>query len=276
MKINLHTHTNFSDGSSYPEEYVREAIAQGFDTLGFSDHAPVPFPSTFAIRDDKLDEYVNTILDLKKRYSSPQILLALEVDYIPGITKPFEEYRRSGQFDYLIGSVHLVKLDNSDILWFICGRDISVYDNGLREIFHGDIRKAITSYFHQTNEMILTQKPDIIGHLDQIRMYNRDRYFNEDDLWYVNLVDETLEVIRYSGCLVEVNTRGMYKNRSDSLFPGPAILKKINQLNIPIILSSDAHKPDELSLGFDQARDLLQAIGFKMNHEWNFGCIEKV
>lgn len=263
MIFNLHTHTNFSDGSSDPEEYIKEAVSQGFDALGFSDHAPVSFKNTFAIGEEKLEEYVSTILELRKLYSSPSILLALEVDYIPGITTPFDFYRNNYPFDYLIGSIHLVKNEDPDKLWFIDGPDISIYDNGLQEVFSGDIKKAVTSYYLQIQEMITTQKPDIIGHPDKIKMYNRGRYFQENDPWYVRLVDETLDLIKDSGSVIEVNTRGIYKKRSDTLFPGPEILKKIHQLNIPVTISSDAHKPHEISLYFEETRVILKEIGFK-------------
>jgi len=269
LKFNLHTHTWYSDGSSDPSDYIKEAVSQGFNTLGFSDHAPVPFENTFAIPDGKLDEYVNTILDLRKQYSSPSILLSLEIDYIPGITQPFDYYRTNYPFDYLIGSVHLVKQSripqeggSSEPLWFIDGPDISIYDKGLQELFGGDGRKAVTAYYRQVQEMIATQKPDIIGHLDKIKMYNRGRYFQENDAWYINLVDETLDLIRDSGCVIEVNTRGIYKKRSEALFPGPEILKKIHRLNIPVTISSDAHKPHELSLYFEESREILAEIGF--------------
>lgn len=80
--------------------------------------------------------------------------------------------------------------------------------------------------------------------------------------WYVNLAEETLALIREGGSVVEVNTRGIYKQRSDSLFPGPELLKKILSLNIPITLTSDAHKPAELSAYFTEAKELLKGIGF--------------
>ena len=90
MTFNLHTHTNYSDGSSDPEDYIKEAIRQGFDTLGFSDHSPVSFKNNFAIREEKLEQYIQTILQLKDAYSKGgetpgiNILLALEVEYLPG------------------------------------------------------------------------------------------------------------------------------------------------------------------------------------------------
>lgn len=36
QKQNLHTHTTFCDGVDAPEELIREAMARGFDSLGFS------------------------------------------------------------------------------------------------------------------------------------------------------------------------------------------------------------------------------------------------
>jgi histidinol-phosphatase (PHP family) len=269
LKFNLHTHTRFSDGSSDPEDYVKEAIKQGFDTLGFSDHSPVPFENTFAIGDADFDSYIQAILQLKNTYSfmsaSPglRILLSLEIDYIPGVTLPFHHYRKNHHFDYLIGSVHLVKNEASEKLWFIDGPDISIYDNGLKEIFSGDSKKAVSCYYRQLQDMIVTQKPDIIGHMDKIKMYNRDRYFSEKDAWYVTLVEETLEMAAKAGCVIEVNTRGIYKKRSETLFPGPEILKKIHLMNIPVTITSDAHKPHELSLYFEEARNILIYLGFR-------------
>ena len=275
MLFNLHTHTRFSDGSSEPETYIEEAILQGFSTLGFSDHSPVPFENTFAIREKEVLDYGRTIKLLQQseivnrkseivnRKSEINILLGLEIDYIPGVTRSFSEYRELLQLDYTIGSVHLVRNSDPSSLWFIDGPDIAIYDKGLQEVFNGDIRKGVTAYYRQIREMVAGQKPDIVGHLDKIKMYNRDRYFSEDDAWYVQQVDETLDQIEETGCIVEINTRGLYKKRSDTLFPGPAILKKLLARNIPVTLSSDAHKPHELSLLFDETKDLLSAMGFR-------------
>jgi histidinol-phosphatase (PHP family) len=75
-------------------------------------------------------------------------------------------------------------------------------------------------------------------------------------------VDLTLELIKKSGTIVEVNTRGIYKGRSEELFPGTKILQKIRQLGIPVTISADAHRPEELSLYFNEAFTILKNIGF--------------
>jgi len=266
--FNLHTHTSFSDGSDKPEMYIKEAIRQNFSTLGFTDHSPVPFSNSFALREERLDVYCNDILNLKRKYSSMpgkeiDIFLGMEIDFIPGVTTLIGDYRKKYSFDYLIGSVHLVKNTSSSAFWFIDGPEMSIYEAGLLEIFNGNARNAVTAYYRQIQEMVTAHKPDIVGHLDKVKMYNRDRYFSEVDHWYEALIDETLDLVKNAGCVIEVNTRGLYKQHSDSLFPGIAVLKKILKRKIPITLCSDTHKPHELSLLFPETITILRAVGFR-------------
>jgi len=246
------------------EDYVNEAIIQGFDGLGFSTHAPLPFGNKWSINDDDLINYSNEIIRFKNTLKDKlNIFLAMECDYIPGISYPFSHFKEKYKLDYIIGGVHLVKRNDNEKLWFIDGSDISTYDKGLKEIFEMNIKEAVTNYYNQVCEMITTQKPDIIAHLDKIKMNNKGRYFSEDENWYVDLTKQTVECIAKSNCIVEVNTRGIYKQRSDSLYPGIKILEMLLAKNIPITISSDAHKPEEISLYFHETIEILKGIGFK-------------
>jgi histidinol-phosphatase (PHP family) len=263
--FNLHTHSRFCDGSGDPEEYVKAALDKGFHTLGFSSHAPVPFKNNFAIRNDhEMIEYCTTIRDLQVKYKDRiSIRLALEIDFIDGITRDFKEFKESCLLDYTIGSVHLVKNGNFDGLWFIDGPKVESYDNGLKNIFGGDIRLAVTTYYEQVDRMIRTQKPDIIGHFDKIKMHNQNRFFHEDDDWYRRLVMDLLETIEQTGSIIEVNTRGIYKKRCKDLYPGQWILKEIRKKGLPVTLSADAHRPEEIDGYYSEALEILKEIGFK-------------
>lgn len=272
---NFHTHTNFSDGSDTPSVYIQEANKLGVSSLGFSDHAPLPFENTFALREEKVKEYCDAIISLKPNSVSPssphhgesssgvQVFLGLEVDYIPGTGYSFSYFRENFPVDYLIGSVHLVRNGAPDDLWFIDGPDPSTYFNGLEMLFGKDIRKGVATYYRQINEMLDSSRMDIIGHLDKIKMHNRGKLFREDEPWYRTLVHETLELIRQKGVIVEVNTRGIYKKRCDSLFPGLEILREIKEMNVPIVISSDAHKPSEISMLFAETSQMLFNVGFR-------------
>jgi len=263
--FNLHTHSRFCDGKEEPEEYIKQAIELGYHTLGFSSHAPVPFENNFSLKEEEMEEYFSTIRALGDKYKSQiNILLSLEIDFIPGITKKFSEFSKEGNLDYTIGGVHLVRNMEKDKLWFIDGSKQETYDDGLQKLFKGHIRNGVEAYYNQIIEMVATQKPDIIAHLDKIKMHNKNRYFTEEEGWYKDLVWKTLKFIAdESNCIVEVNTRGLYKKRSDTFFPGPAILEQIHHLKIPITLSADAHQPHELNGYYEEAIKLMKEIGFK-------------
>lgn len=258
---NYHTHSRFSDGSAEPVEYIEEAIRQGFTALGFSEHSVLPFENTFALQPGTETAYVEEIKRLRELYKDRlQILLALEADYIPGISAGFNTQKTALGLDYMIGSVHLVKNSDNE-LWFIDGPKRETYDNGLNKLFGGDIRKGVTAYWHQINQMLEEEQFDVIGHLDKIKMHNQGRWFNEDEPWYTNLVNETILLIKEKGVIVEVNTRGVYKSRSKSFFPGEYILNRLNERNVPLTLSSDAHQPKEISMYFAEAKAVMKSCG---------------
>lgn len=261
--FNLHTHSNFSDGKTSAEEVVTEAINQGLKILGFSDHSPVPFTNSFAIKNEDVHNYIATIKSLKEKYKDKiDIYCSMEMDFIPGIVKDFKKTKEELGLDYMIGSVHLVGND-IDRLWFIDGSKWETYDEGLNNFYGGDIKKGVKTFFYQYNEMIETEEFDIVGHFDKIKMHNRDRYFHEEDKWYRDLLMETLTLIKEKSLIVEVNTRGIYKKRSTDFYPSTWVLPTMREMNIPVVISSDAHLPSELTLCFKEAEEALKAAGYK-------------
>ena len=177
---NYHTHSLYCDGKSTLEEQVRAAEQCGLRQLGFSSHAPVPFENTFAMKEEKLPEYIQEI-DRLQQTTDVTLLKSLECDYIPGITTEFADRQTKNGLDYIIGGVHQVRQPNGDGLWFIDGSKQETYDNGLRDLFDMDIKRAVTAFWEQTFEMLETQQMDIIAHFDKIKMHNRNRFFTEDE-----------------------------------------------------------------------------------------------
>jgi histidinol-phosphatase (PHP family) len=280
MLTNHHTHSLYSDGTSQPEEYIAVAIEKGFNLLGFTEHSPLPFENTFSFKNENKEEYTELMSNLKQKYSGQiAVYSGMEMDYIPGMSENFSKVKAEYKLDYLIGSVHLVRPENNEKLWFTDGPDFRTYDQGLNELFGGDIRKAVTTYYNQINEMIESQHFEIIGHFDKIKMHNRDRFFTEDEAWYKALVNETLSLIQDRDIIVEVNTRGIYKKRSETTYPGLDILKQIKEMRIPVMVNSDAHKPHELDGEFAYGFSLLKEAGidevvyFKGNG-WGFESIK--
>lgn len=264
MLYNFHMHSNFSDGACEPEEYVKSALELGFKAIGFSEHSVLPFSNTFALQSGREDEYVNEISRLKAVYAGKiSLYTSMEVDYIPGLSTGFKALKDKTGLDYIIGSVHLVKgPPEAENLWFIDGPKVETYDDGIRDVFGGDIKKAVTAYWHQVFDMIEEEEFDVVGHLDKIKMHNKGRWFDEKSDWYTSLTDHAIELIARRDLLVEVNTRGIYKKRSAELFPGTDILKKLHSKDVRIVLSSDAHHPSEINAYFNEAILTLKECGY--------------
>lgn len=271
---NYHTHSRYCDGKGELREYVEYALAHGFSHLGFSGHAPVPFENTFGIKADQYLNYCNEVRALRDEYAGRiDIKLGLEIDYIPGVLEDFSELKERGNLDYCIGSVHLVphpdianhrmQLDpEHPELWFIDGSKWETYDQGLNEIFHGDIRAGVKAFFHQSCEMIERNRPTIVGHFDKIVMHNRGRYFDYEEPWFLNLVNETVQLIKETGCIAEINTRGIYKKRHNDYYPARRTLVEMNRKGIPVIVSTDAHSPENLDQ-FEGAHQFLKEINYR-------------
>lgn len=262
---NYHSHTNFCDGTDAPEVYVKAAIAQGMKVYGFSSHAPIPFyECKWAMNLENLEEYTQEVLRLKRKYEKYiEVLLSLEIDYVPDKMGPTAHFLQTAGLDYSIGSVHFVDGFGVGKGWEIDG-PLDVFKKGLHEIFGGDIRKAVTRYFELTRMMLDEDCPDVVGHLDKIKMQNsRESFFNESDSWYRDELRTTLEAIADSGAILEVNTRGIYKKKSAELYPSTWALEQALELDIPIMLNSDGHHPQEITAGFVDAATILNTVGYQ-------------
>ena len=128
----------------------------------------------------------------------------------------------------------------------------------MKNYFHNDIRKAVTAFWEQTFEMIETQKFDIIAHLDKIKMHNQNRFFTEQEPWYLDLVEKAIQLIYNKDIIVEINSRGLYKKRCKDFYPSDFILNLISKKGIPMVISSDAHKSEELDLFYIEAQTKLK------------------
>ncbi len=257
-----HTHTSYCDGKAKAEAFIKRAIELQMKAVGFSSHAPFPIEVCWNMDEDQLMNYVNEIKSLSVKYQEDiDVYLSLELDYIPGITKPFAQMKEACSLDYTIGSVHLIKSPIENEFLFLDGPDTN-YTHGLECFYQGDIKKMVRDYYAQINEMIIQEKPDIIGHIDKIKMNNKGRYFSEDEKWYQDLLNETIDVIKETDCIVEINTRGLYTKKSKLFYPDLNFAKECKKNQIPVTISTDAHHPDELLLYFNEAAEMLKESGY--------------
>ncbi|MBK1810529.1 histidinol-phosphatase HisJ [Clostridium sp. YIM B02505] len=260
--FNYHMHNYYCDGKGEPEDYVKRAIELGFKAIGFSSHAPVDIPNEWTMRQEDLSKYVEEIIGLKEKYKGKiEIYLGLEIDYIKDFMGPGDEIYKNIPLDYCIGSVHFMPIkDTGEYL------TVDYTEAELRNIiekgYDGDSYKFVEAYYGFIREMAATSKPDIVGHLDLIKKFNKNNlFFREDDSRYVEQIEKTLKVIKENDLIVEVNTGGVTRGYISEYYPSEWIIKRCKELSIPMSINSDAHVVDNLAGCFKEAAEQLKNNG---------------
>jgi len=261
---NYHSHSYFCDGKYPPGHYAAEAHRQQFVAYGFSSHAPLPFDCRWCMKKDSLDRYLTEVSRLKRQWQGRlQIYYGMEVDYIPGLTGPANSFIRDLNLDYCVGSVHFVGSFAEGTAWEIDGAH-PPFLRGLKKIFGNSIQRAVGQYYEQIRQMVNEDRPDVVGHLDKIKIQNQyTPLFDETADWYRAIVAHTLQTIAAAGLILEVNTRGLYKKRAFETYPSRWILEQAFQMHIPVTLSSDAHHPREIAGCFTDTLSMLHDIGYE-------------
>lgn len=274
IMTNYHTHCYLDDGNGKPEEYVEEALRHDLRALGFSCHAPLPFPEDWVLPKNMLPVYVREISALKKKYIGQiEIYLGLEVDYLRGILGTSSPSIASLRLDFTIGSVHFLNTTVEDEQLTVDGPEED-YRRLLDEGFGGDRKRMVREYYQLLREMVSEHTPDIIGHLDVIKKNNPGgKYFDENAGWYKDEIMKTLDNVAAAGSILEVNTGGLARGRTDSTYPPLWLLKECRKLGIPTTVNSDSHEPRNLTHYFTEAHELLREAGYHekmilLNGKW--------
>ena len=262
--VNFHTHSNFDDGRVELEKYVEEALKQDVSILGFSSHNPLPFLVDWVLKKEDYEKYCKTVRDLAKKYKDKiRILLGLEMDFLSNLDSFYREEIDLSALDFLIGSIHFVNFFGDNKGWAI-DESQEDFEKGLDEIYGGNIKKAVEDYYKLIRNMLKLENPDIVAHLDLIKMNNKEeKYFSEEENWYKQAVLDTLNAVAKSHSILEINTGGIARGKTDSLYPSNWIIEEAYNMRIPITLCSDAHRPEQITAKFKEAAILLNSIGYK-------------
>jgi len=242
-KIDLHNHTvlcNHAEGEL--SAYIEEAIMQGIDIYGVSDHAPMDFDPKYRMSFEQMSEYKEMVRHVEKKYKDKiEILFAYEVDYLPG---HMDKRVLEADVDYLIGSAHFIDkwgFDNPEF--------IGKYENA-------DIDVIWQEYFDLIRDMAETQYFDVVGHLDLIKVF---KYMPKGNI--VEIAEEALQAIKNADMVMELNVAG-YRKPCKEPYPSKELLQRAFELDIVITFSSDAHKPEQVGLFRDEIEAFAKEVGY--------------
>ncbi len=279
FKTNYHSHSEFCDGTGKLEDYVKSAISRGFDVFGFSGHAPLPFENDWTMPKSVLQDYLNETKRLKSAYKNIiDLKIGLEIDFVESKMGPSDQFYKELQLDFIIGSIHVLP----DI---ITGEYLGVeytkseMEQLINDTYNGDAKPLVKEYYKLIRNMSKKGGFEILGHLDVVKKTNINSiYFDETEKWYKDEIELTLECIAESDQILEINT-GKVLNDPTRIYPSPWIIKIARKYNIPVMLNSDAHRPDRIDNYFDEAKKIILNAGYTelmvlKEDRWISDCID--
>ena len=226
MRANYHTHTyrcNHAVGSE--EDYVVNAIAEGFDILGFSDHTPQIFRdgyrSGIRMGIEELPNYCRVIRELRDRHSKEiRIHVGLEVEYYPALFSDLISAAQDQGVEYLLLGQHFLGNEQNqpytgaptadeEILRLYCAQSMDAMQTG-----------AFTYFAH----------PDLI-------------HFQGDPEIYRKHMRRLCQEAKSCGLPLEMNMLGLWSGRH---YPDTRFWAIAAEEGCQAILGWDVHAPDQI------------------------------
>ena len=215
-------------------EYCSVARERGIVQMGITEH------------DRYLDDIdLAAFQEARKQSRDVELRLGIEIDFVPGNESEMDRVADALPYDYVIGSVHKVDLE-----------DVDRADH--QEIYEDwDIYELYKAYYANVRKAALSGRFDVIGHPDLIKIF---RHYPDKDI--APILEKTADAIAESGVVVDVNSAGLRKPVGE-IYPSRDFLEMFYNRGVPIILSSDAHAPNEVAAGYEKSLDLVRDVGYR-------------
>jgi len=264
-----HVHSDYSpDSESAIEAMAAAAVQRNVRGICFTDHAEFA-PDEFEPTSDDVSERFEALIELREQYAGHlEVQTGVEIGYYPGRASDIRHFIGEHEFDYILGSVHVI--DGYRYSFQSCPVD--------------EARRYYCGYIESVKAMLEEIDIDAIGHFDLPKRHGPKLPGAEGKLveglepaspfWpdVINILKDAIS----TGVILEINSSGLRQSPGD-LYPSRAILKEyVNQGARIITLGSDSHRPSNVGWGLKAARaralqaNLTEAAWFikRENHVW--------
>ncbi len=267
MRIDYHMHFEYgSYNLDWVQGFFDHARQRGMDEIGITEHSHgfVEFKELYQdelILDESmigqyqkqwlsknkfrysLNEYIAFMDSLKKK--GYPVKTGIEVCNFRDQDRVREILSRH-RFDYIIGSIHFLNgwgYDFADIkqVW---------NEYSLRDIYEW--------YTQAIVNLCDSGSYDILGHPFNLRLFK-----NFPDFDVQPLLERAAATLKKAGMAIDVNTGTLYRYPVQEISPYPVFMEVAKRYGLPIIISSDAHQPEDCGRFIDQAEAYVKKYGFE-------------
>ncbi len=248
LLADLHIHTSYCDGLCTARDMIESAISKGLTTVGIVAHSYVEFDKACRIEKDDIPKMKKELDSLQKEYADRiSVLRGIEADYF-GECDPDD-------YDYVIGSVHYFKRGES---YLPVDKSRKSLTDAVNEYFGGDFLLAAEEYYAMVSEIVERTGAQIVGHFDLIAKFNEgDALFDTSHPRYVRAYRAAADALIESGAVFEINTGAMSRGYRTAPYPSEKIADYIKSRGGRLLLSSDAHKAENVAYAYGTAKGLL-------------------
>lgn len=255
--VDLHNHTLHSHAKDTTEDMAASAFAKGMAVFGMSEHSLRPEGYVYA--DDyqpKLaagfSSYIAEVMEVRERYKGRMdVLLGLEMDFMPAETAYAAESVAQYPYEYVIGGLHFQGrwgFDGPAGDWDPLGDD--------------QVRAAFVRYYQDLTAMANTGLFQIAAHPDLIKLHRKQAF----DAWLETpeskeIITVALKAMKDGGMAMEISSAGIRKGLGEP-YPGPAIMAIARDLQLPVSFGSDAHRAEDVAYAFDTLADYARRFGY--------------
>lgn len=253
-------HTCYCDGAAAPEEMVKSAIDKGLTTVGISGHSYTFFDESYCMQKAAVPRYLAECRYLRAKYFDRiHVLCGVEQDY-------YSDYP-TDEFDYVIGSVHYVKVEDE---YIPIDESIAILKDAVEKHFGGDIYALCELYFATVADVVNKTDCDIIGHFDLISKFievgdgaldvpqTNDVLFDTHHPRYVAAWQKAVDQLVQYDVPFEINTGAISRGYRTSPYPNEEMIAYIKAHGGRLVLSSDAHSTDAIAYQFEDYKALTE------------------
>ena len=238
MRNNYHTHTSrCGHASGEDREYVEKAIELGFRELGFSEHAPMPFPEdipegnlkrllSMRMKMHETEGYIKSLTSLREEYKNDiKIYIGYEVEYFDCNFDSFIDYIKDYPVDYLILGQHFQGLYRESMIH----NGAHTGDDTLLKNYVDDVIRGV-----ETGKISYIAHPDLMFYSHSLEKYRAE-------------MTRLIKCANSNKIPLEINFYGLQEVRN---YPTLAFWQLADELGCDVVFGSDAHKPENLKNPF--------------------------